>query len=373
MHAKRLIKQAAIQASCCLAMAVVLYLFVGSILVCGLIAFILLALVAIRPAVFVLNKLSQRTNWYKNQLEEIAKFRRPIPLGLDICNLGSTSGKYAFSYEDTELKGVNWAISPQTLSYDFRILKNYFSYLKEGATVLIPLCPFSGCIKDFAEDSVNHKYYSFLHPVTILNYSKETRRKANRFVDMPFLVSPFVALKRLVKDVSAKSDLRLATNPMSSEELEADAVRWIESWKKQFSISDLEAPASKSIIQCLKYNAHLLAEMISYCLERGLKPVLVLPPTTLALSSKFSERFCDTYIYSMVRDASARGVPFLNYLRDDRFTGDEFFFNSFFLNVKGRKVFTDGVLSDLEFIAKKESPSFHTHSCNQGRKSHATA
>ena len=373
MRAKRLIKQAAIQALCCLAMAGVLYLFVGSILICVLVTFVSLALVALRPALFVLNKLSQRTNWYKNQLGEIAKFRRPIPLGLDICNLGSTSGKYAFSYEGTGLKGENWAIGPQTLSYDFRILKNYFSYLKDGATVLFPLCPFSGCIKDFADDGVNHKYYSFLHPVTIVNYSKETRRKANRFVDMPFLVSPFVALKRLVKDVPAKSDLRLATNPLSSEELEADAVRWVENWKKQFSISDLDAPVSKSNIECLEYNARLLVEMVSYCLERGLRPVLVLPPTTLTLSSKFSERFCETYIYSMVRDANAMGASFLDYLRDARFTKDEFFLNSFFLNAKGREVFTHGVLSDLELMGKEESPSLHTHSCSKGRKSYVTA
>jgi len=347
---RKMIKGIMIQGFCGLVVAGGVYLIVESFLISGILAFALLLLVMIKPALLVLNKLVKRTNWYKNQLADGLKFRKQISFDLDICNLGSSSGKFAFSYEGTGLKGENWAVGPQTLSYDFRVLKNYSSYLKEGATVLIPLCPFSGCIKDYEDDEINYKYYSFLHPVSILNYSQNTKEKSMQFVNTPFQSSPLAAIKRLIKDVPASDSMLLSANSMDEENLEKDAGKWINGWKQQFSITDMNAPVSEQNRDCIAYNTNLLTEMISFCLERNLKPVIVLPPTTKALSSKFSESFRESYIYSIIRNANTHQVPFLNYLDDARFSDNELFFNSFFLNAKGRKVFTQTVLSDLKIV-----------------------
>jgi hypothetical protein len=303
--------------------------------------------VMIKPAILVLNKLAQRTNWYKNQLADGLKFHKHILFDLDICNLGSNSGKFAFSYEGTGLKGENWAVGPQTLSYDFRILKNYSSYLGDGATVLIPLCPFSACLKEYQDDAANYKYYSFLHPVLILNYSQHTKAAVMRFVNTPFQYSPLTAMKRLIKDVPASHDVLLSINSMGVESLEEDAIKYIDAWKQEFKISDLDAPISEHNIDSMAYNINLLTEMISFCMERDLKPVLVLPPTTKALSSRFSEHFRETYIYSFIRSANTRHVPFLNYLDDVRFNDNELFLDSLLLNARGRKLFTAVVLNDL--------------------------
>lgn len=335
---------------CSLIVAGGVYLIVGSLVVSGVVAFTLLFLVMIKPVILIMNKLVQRTNWYQNQIADGLKFRKQISFNLDICNLGSTSGKFAFSYEGTGLKGENWAVGPQTLSYDFRILKNYSSYLKEGATVLIPLCPLSGCVKDYADDSTNHKYYSFLNPILIVNYSQSTKEKVMEFVNTPFQFSPLTAIKRLIKDVPATNDIMLSCNSMDVESLEKDANKYLDSWKMEFSISDLDASASEQKKEYIAYNTHLLTEMISFCLERDLKPVIILPPTAKALSSKLSESFRESYIYPLVRNACTLQVTFLNYLDDDRFSDNELFLNSLFLNAKGREVFTTVVMNDLGLI-----------------------
>jgi hypothetical protein len=347
---RKKIKIIIIQGFCGLVVAGVVYLIVESLVISGIVAFTLLFLVMIKPVILVLNKLVQRTYWYKNQLADGLKFRKQILFDLDICNLGSNSGKFAFSYEETGLKGENWAVGPQTLSYDFRVLKNYFSYLKEGATVLFPLCPFSGCVREYGDDAVNHKYYSFLHPVLILNYSQCTKEKVMRFVNTPFQYSPLTAIKRLIKDVPAANDILLSTNSMDVESFEKDANKYLDKWKLEFSISDLDAQVSEQNRDCIGYNTNLLTEMISFCLERNLKPVFVLPPTTKALSSKLSERFRETYIYSFIRNANTHHVPFLNYLDDARFSNNELFFNSLFLNAKGKNIFTAVVLNELGLL-----------------------
>jgi len=347
---RKILKKIIIQGFCVLIVAGVVYLLVGSLIISGIVAFTLLFLVMIKPVILVLNKLVQHTNWYKNQLANGLKFRKQILSDLDICNLGSNSGKFSFSYEGTGVKGENWAVGPQTLSYDFRVLKNYFSYLREGATVLIPICPFSGCVKEYEGDVVNYKYYSFLHPILILNYSNSTKEKVMRFVNTPFQSSPLTAIKRLIKDVPAANDILLSPNSMDVESFEKDANKYLEKWKLEFFISDLNAQVSERNRDCIAYNTNLLTEMISFCLERNLKPVFVLPPTTKALSSKLSERFRESYIYSFIRNANTHQTPFLNYLDDARFSDNELFLNSLFLNAKGRKVFTTVVLNDLGLL-----------------------
>jgi hypothetical protein len=348
---RKKIKSIIIQSFCGIVFAGVVYLIVGSLVISGVIVFTLLLLVMTQPVILVLNKLTQRTNWYKNQLAEGTKFLKQIPFDLDICNLGSNSGKFAFSYDDVGLKGENWAIGPQTLSYDFRLLKNYFSYLKEGATVLIPLCPFSGCIKDFEDDTMNHKYYSFLHPILILNYSQDAKEDVMRFVNTPFQFSPLAAIKRLIKDVPAiDSILLLSNNPMDEASLEKDANKWINNWKQQFSIIDLDDLVSEQNKECVAYNTNLLKDIVFFCSERSLKPVIVIPPVTNMLSSKFSERFCDSYIYSLIGKLDTTQVTFLNYFDDGRFSEPDLYFNSYFLNARGRTLFTKTVLKDLRLI-----------------------
>ena len=339
---------------CFLLLLVCVYLWKGSLLVCAYVAIVAILLVVFaKYSLLFANKLIRNTNWYKNQFVDTDKFitgvkyRINITRNYDIVNLGSNSGKFAFAYENSGLTGSNWAVGPQSLSYDYRVMKNYFSYIRYGGTIIFTMTPFGFCLKDYADDKFNMKYYLFLDPTLIINYS---RCKKSLSIAYPLPSSPIEAIKRLIKDVPADNRLSLTTNSMSPEEIEEDAAKWINGWKQQFSISDLEAPVSEQNRDHIAYNTNLLTEMISFCLERNLKPVIVLPPTTKALSSKLSESFRESYIYSIIRNANTHQIPFLNYLDDARFSDNELFFNSFFLNAKGRKVFTQTVLSDLKII-----------------------
>ena len=325
--------------------AAIVYLIFKSAWWTVLVFCLLFVLTMIQPGLMVLDRLVKRTNWYKSRLADGWKFRKDIPCELDICNMGSNSGKYAFDYEGTGLKGENWAVGPQTLSYDFRILKNYFSYLKEGATVLLPLCPFSGCIKDFEEEDINQKYYSFLHPKLILNFSQETKKDVMHFVDNPFQHTPYVSFKRLIRDYPYIDTQKEVSD---GKFLEKDAEHWINCWMEQFSITDLNATVSEQNKENIRYNADLLREIVAFCQERNLRPVMVLPPVTKVLSNKFSDTFRENYIYSMIRNATDGHVLFLNYLDDERFSKSDLFFDAYFLNKKGSRIFTDLVLNDLK-------------------------
>ena len=342
-----------------------IYLLAGSLLVCAYVATTTILILAILVSGFLLaNRWFRNTNRYKNQFIGTDKFINSIKYrtnhirNFDIANIGSSSGVFAFDYNDTGLKGCNWAMAPESLTCNFRVLKNYFSFLKDGGTILFTITPFGFCLKDYTDDRINTKYYLYLSPKLIPGFSPWKRLFRIKY---PLLSSPVQALKSVIRDTPVDNRLSLKINLMSPEELEADAAKWVENWKRQFNILDMEASVAKHNVHLINYNTILLDKMITFCLERNLKPAIVLPPTTSAMSSLFSDHFCESYIYSIIRNANQGRVPFLDYLHDERFAIDEYFFNSFFLNSKGRRVFTQAVLNDLKLIEDRKTLLPHQH------------
>ena len=120
--------------------------------------------------------------------------------------------------------------------------------------------------------------------------------------------------------------------------------------KKQFGITDLDTPLSEHHSNDQKNRIQVLRDMIDFCLERDLKPVLVIPPVHSALGKRLTEKCRENYIYSFVKKANERNVPFLDYMDDGRFQNDGYFLNSFFMSEDGAKTFTKIVLKDLNIL-----------------------
>jgi hypothetical protein len=279
-------------------------------------------------------------------------FKAPIPNHLEIVNLGSSSAKYAFNYTEL-INGTNFALAPQTLRYDFSILKNYHSYIKSGGIILIPLCPFTGCV---GEESPNPqddiKYYAILHPAVIHDYSAKTAKKITTDTkNLLFIASKQLGLKSFLRTFLAaliRQHRYYLGKPLNKPALERDAELRINSWMKQFSLDDLNSKYISDKNQlAINYNIRLLSDIVQFCLQRDFRPVIIIPPVTQALHSRLPVIFRELYIYSLLTSDTLRNVRFLNYLDDVRFSDDALFFNSFFLNEKGSKLFTAQVISDI--------------------------
>lgn len=291
------------------------------------------------------NKAIHHTKWYEQYWNGVQKFWYLNRFNLDVVNLGSNSGKYAFNYEGLDIAGMNWAVGPQSLVHDFNILKNYFSYLRSGATVFISLCPFSSLVSQY-DKNTNLKYYTFLHPATILNFDEKERIRALKIKESPIKEIPWLCIKRTLKE----GIKYVIHKPLPKCDMEKSATKFIDSWKRQFGIADLDAPLSRQHNKDLENRSLALRDMIEFCLERDLKPVLVIPPVHPALSKRFTKKCRENYIYSFVRRANEYNVPFLNYMDDERFHDDRYFSNSFFMSDKGAKKFTQTVLKEINLI-----------------------
>lgn len=276
--------------------------------------------------------------WYRNHDER----------NFDVVNLGSSGGKWALDYSDTGIKGMNWAQQPQTLLEDFNLLHHYHSILRKNGYVLIIIMPFTGLNKSTGlRDAMKYlKIETQGQAIQPYMY-----KEAQRYAQFPILFGK-PAIKALIKYLLGRESepqihpSTLDYNPMNEGQLKLDAKRWMNGWKKQFAIDDFEAPLTEQNQRGRDYRMNLMRELIDFCLERSYQPVYVIPPVTEYLAKEFTPKFRQIYIYDYLKQVG-RDIPLLDYSEDKRLMESSLYFNSFFLNKKGRKVFTSCVLKDL--------------------------
>lgn len=298
----------------------------------------------------------KRTNWYKNFfVEDIYPgniwYREHDERNFDLVALGSSGAKWAFDFEDCGIKAMNWAQQPQTLVEDYNLLRNFHSILRKNGTVIITIMPFTSLNKQTGlVDALKYQKVHSHEPIQPYLYEK-----AKSVADYPILMG-LSAVKALIryflgKDVPRKlnDSAEVEHNPMTSEQLEFNALCFVNGWKKQFGISDFNAPLTDENCKAQEFRTNLMRTIIDFCTERTYHPVLVIPPVTKHLAKYYTAKFEETYIYSFLRGLN-REVLILDYSKENSLQDDDLYFNSFFLNMTGRKLFTKRVLKDLGLV-----------------------
>lgn len=296
--------------------------------------------------VAICNKIVRNTRWYNTELWNGAvKFWEPIEFNLDIINLGSGPSAYAFDYKATDVKGFNAALWPQSLVHSFNILKNYFSYIRNNGIVLIEVCPFTCLFTKYGKDK-NLKYYTFLHPATILDFDEEERIKALRIKQSPFSYMPQYCIRQTAREYLSNAKRRLHTHT-DRIDYDKSANVMMSMWKKQFGIISLIDPVSEAHLSEIESRRNTLIEMITFCKERSLSPVIVMPPFHKALRNLFPQEFDENYLVPFLEGIDA---PVLSYFRDTTFQDDSQFKNAYFLNEDGAKAFTSRIIKDIRAL-----------------------
>lgn len=322
-----------------------------------------LLLVLALACFLVANKLVKKTNWWKNkylatkQFVSNAGYRDNIIRNYDVVNLGSNPAHFAFFYED--VKGQSWATGSQGQDMDFEILKYFHSYLKKGGTVIIPIMPFTA-ISPYLKEKPEYwgmDYYSKFAKIldgwqaSQLPYGNRLRR----YLKYPLLYNK-LAWRYILRDAKPDTNYLIAEQPMMKLDLEQDAKTWISSWQREFKLQNLLEVMKEEWKKYYEEAVMLNRQMVNYCLERELKPVFLCVPMTEHLASLFPEEFSQFMIKDFVKASNVKKIPFLDYTHDTQFQDDNLYFNSFFLNLRGRKLFTRRVLKDIGLGSQYKNP-----------------
>lgn len=266
---------------------------------------------------------------------------------IQICNLGSSHGEYAFYY-DALMNGrgyecFNFAMSSQTYDYDYAILSMYRQYLSSPCLMFIPVSYFSfnNEVTDEAEEQfLSAKYYTFLSPQYIPDY--------NPYIDIVTHYLPVLSAgEDIVKILPSLSFKALAaenqTEPASAKNPEAEFRQKAQNRYHRHMDGKEEFFLDERIGN--------LYDILTFCKENGITAVLITTPYTGLYSELFSEEFKNEFSDTIQTIAQNAGISYYDYSEDERFSGNlEYFSDADHLNTEGAALFMD--------IIEKEVPEF---------------
>lgn len=301
---------------------------------------IIFVLMLVLILIWIINKLYIHTNYYKNNIIFENRYNRysMIPTNLEIVNLGSGYARFSFSYDDFPLKGFNFAQSPQSLYYDFQILKQYKSHLKEDCIVLINLPLFIFCFENYKKIQYEQKYYWELEKEYIYNYSWI---KKIIYLHFPVLVAGKKA-GHILKDIKSDTPYEKSYCIYSNSEVNIQVENHYNVWKEQFQ---LKATQTALDAQHLEDNfvvcVDILKDMIEFCLNNHWRPVLITTPLCGKLNDRFGVPFINKVLYSNIEKANIYDIPYWDFCLCAEYQNDkDMFWNGVdWMSQKGRDYF----------------------------------
>ncbi|MEG0392984.1 MAG: hypothetical protein RR626_09515, partial [Anaerovoracaceae bacterium] len=228
-----------------------------------------------------------------------------------VSNVGSSHGQRGFNYSELNEKGIgtmNFGLSAQLPSYDYRILQQYRDNLQEGGIVFIPISYFSyGLDEAKAPDfqSKNFRYYYFLKA----KYIKDFSLKYAAIEKFPILG----AEDKLFASFDQVEETGAPAAPVAPEAPEDLAIR-----DGHYAAN---SHAEQAGMKILDEEVEAVEGMIRLVKEEGLTPVLV----TVPYLDEYN-RFVPPELETLVKDktneiAKKFDVGYYDYSRDSRFLG----------------------------------------------------
>lgn len=262
----------------------------------------------------------------------------------EFVNLGSTAGVWAFDWDGAEVSGGNFAMESQSATYDFALLRKFERFLAPQAVVIMTFSPFSSlCSKDYPLPNRCSfaKYYGLLRDEEMTYHSDVERFRV--------WLSLHLAKPGWRKWLEAsRPRLQEKSSPQKRKET-VQSLRRL--WMARFGQSVFCAGCiSPGLKKDWDWNVNTYQQMVDWCVYRGYRPVFVLPPLASEFDTLLSESFYSTYVFDFIEKVNRPRVPFLNYISDEQFRGnqDVYFDDALRLSYEGRSLFTRIVIDRLK-------------------------
>ncbi len=299
---------------------------------------IILFVVIVMSILYLYNAAYIRIGLYESDPNfAVTKFDS-VPDKIDICNFGNSLGVDAFEdYDGVDGKCFNFALAAQSLSYDYRIMKQYKNSIGSDSIVFITLYYF--CFQTFeeAEDnfqSKNERYYYFLKP----EYIKEFNFSEYAYIKtFPVLwQTPVTIIQKTQKYIEQKND-----NDNTEEFID-------------YKQSAIDVYESKNVIGddgnlvVNKEELEALYGMLDLCNNNGAKPIIIITPYRREYTDLFSEEFYNQY-FDLIEDACYQyECELYDYSRDENFSdNDSYFADAYHLSLEGSNAFLEMINKDI--------------------------
>lgn len=263
-------------------------------------------------------------------------------LNIQITNIGSSHGAYDFDYSKMTEQGYscfNFANTSQTYDYDYALLKEYGNYILPDSVLFIPVSYFSfnnEVINDTEKEALSTRYYRILSPENMPDYDP--------YVDLVTCRLPILSAGKDITKLFAKWFPGLQSLSIIAYAAEDTGI----------NVEEFAARASD------RYSRHFdnkeeyfmperieeLYDIIAYCREHDITPVLITTPFSSYYYDQVSAEFLEEFRSTVATVASDTGVNYYDYSHDERFRDNlSLFSDSDHLNEDGARYFME-ILTD---------------------------
>lgn len=260
---------------------------------------------------------------------------------------GSAYCRYGLDFSGTDVKGYNYGYSSQFFHYTNLMLHQYAKTCKKGGVVYLIIADLV-----FAKEGKGlygaEEYVKFLDKSTLGEEYSAGRYIRSRF---PVFINPRLVVscvKRFCGIKPTDSYKSLENNSLAESEVIMEAEKRCNSWCRQFGLlNTIGNSIPEELDDVFKKTRQILTDMIQFCLDNGLKPILVVTPVSKIMNDRLGDDFIKRVLFNNISKANIQKVPMMNYLRDERF-GDYHLYhnNADFLNARGRRLFTKVLVED---------------------------
>lgn len=257
---------------------------------------------------------------------------------VQIGNLGSSHGLYDFNYDALTKRGYqcfNFANTSQSYNYDYALLKEYGSYLTKDSILFIPVSYFSfnnEVVNEAETEAMSIRYYHCLSPENIPDYDLYTDIVTHKF---PVLSAGEDILKLLPK--LKLSLVAFAADNGIDEETFANRAR--ERYSRHFDNKEE---------YFMPERIEDLYDIIDYCKEHEITPVLVTTPFSKYYHDLVSEEFLQEFEEVITKVANDTGVSYYDYSNDSRFSSNlAYFMDADHLNSEGAACFMEILMKEV--------------------------
>ena len=311
---------------------------------------VILLIVSILLIAFLLNEYYYRVAGDNTQDFHMRKGEKGGPY--DAISFGSAYCRFGLDFNKCNIKGYNFGYGSQFFYYTDLMLHQYAKTCRKSGVVYL-------IIADLVFATEGKGIYGAEEYIKFLNkdlLGDEYSVKAYLKARFSLFFNPRLVAKCLRKMLGITIPTQfdtLETNQLTLQQAEAEADKRCKSWCRQFGLSDTVTDIiPEELEDTFSKTRKILTDMIQYCLDNDLKPILVVTPVSKIMNDRLSDAFIERVLFDNIRKANKQHVPFMNYLRDERFSDYKLYHNNAdFLNARGRKLFTDVLVKDTIKIA----------------------
>lgn len=270
---------------------------------------------------------------------------------------GSTYCRYALDFQAVGADGYNLGYAAQFFYYTDLMVRRFARNAKPGAVIFI-ICADLAYAKVGKGEGGCFDYRKYIYFMDRISLDDEySVRRYVTDVLFPLIFHPSywkTTLIAVVKCVLPRCIVQRMNNTRKSEQLTEEQMRQLanercNSWCHQFGLKDVQSTEIPICVsEAFIKSSAIVASTVQFCLDRGLRPVLVATPWSPAMNELVGCDFMQKVYYDNIERSNPQHVPFLDYSKEPRFQDHSLFQTADLLNEHGRKLFTEILITDAK-------------------------